>query len=143
RARNTAQHRTNDIELATEIGQSLLVEVRRLQALLQEKDEHVRAVERERDGMAHEAEQAMAQKKQVEEASERFKEVNWELELASQDLRTALSTAQSSLQKAEVERARHAKDLASTRDALDLQRLESERVAKELENLKSKHETDM
>lgn len=69
RARNTAQHRTNDIELATEIGQSLLVEVRRLQALLQEKEEHVRAVERERDGMAQEVEQAMAQKKQVEDAS--------------------------------------------------------------------------
>ena len=38
RARNNAQHRTNDIELATEIGQSLLGEVRRLQALLAERD---------------------------------------------------------------------------------------------------------
>lgn len=60
RARNAAaQHRTNDIELATEIGQSLLVEVRRLQALLQERDEHLKALEKERDEKDLEVENAM------------------------------------------------------------------------------------
>jgi hypothetical protein len=68
RARNNAQHRTNDIELATEIGQSLLVEVRRLQALLQEKEEHVQGLARERDAMKAEVEQAQVQRKTVEES---------------------------------------------------------------------------
>lgn len=38
RQRNAAQHRALDMEFATEIGQNLLVEVRRLQALLNERD---------------------------------------------------------------------------------------------------------
>jgi hypothetical protein len=37
RTRNNAPHRSNDIEFATEIGQALLVEVRRLQTLLSER----------------------------------------------------------------------------------------------------------
>lgn len=46
RTRNTA-HRSNDIEFATEIGQSLLVEVRRLQALLGERDGVIEDLRRE------------------------------------------------------------------------------------------------
>lgn len=48
RSRNTA-HRSNDIEFATEIGQSLLVEVRRLQALLGERDGVIEDLRREVD----------------------------------------------------------------------------------------------
>ncbi|KAL7417326.1 hypothetical protein BDY24DRAFT_377484 [Mrakia frigida] len=46
RTRNAA-HRTNDIEFATEIGQSLLVEVRRLQTLLSERDKALEDSHRE------------------------------------------------------------------------------------------------
>ena len=53
RVRN-AQHRDHDIEFATEIGQSLLVEVRRLQALLVEKDEALVKARGDTDGMAME-----------------------------------------------------------------------------------------
>ncbi|TKA54268.1 hypothetical protein B0A53_03359 [Rhodotorula sp. CCFEE 5036] len=144
RSRNAAaQHRTNDIELATEIGQSLLVEVRRLQALLQERDDKLKSLEKERDEKEAEVENALQARRAVEDEFEKYKEVNWELELASQDLRSSLSAAQSALQKAEQDRARHARDLASTRDQLDSQRLESERLAKDLDELKNKHETDM
>ena len=38
RRQRNAQHRALDMEFATEIGQNLLVEVRRLQALLSERD---------------------------------------------------------------------------------------------------------
>jgi hypothetical protein len=48
RSRNNA-HRSNDIEFATEIGQSLLVEVRRLQALLGERDTVIEGLRREVD----------------------------------------------------------------------------------------------
>lgn len=38
RQRNVNQHRAMDMEFATEIGQNLLLEVRRLQGLLNERD---------------------------------------------------------------------------------------------------------
>ncbi|KAH9823051.1 hypothetical protein DFH28DRAFT_880356 [Melampsora americana] len=50
RARN-AQHRANDIEFATEIGQSLLGEVRRLQALLAEKEDELMEAKEEKEGL--------------------------------------------------------------------------------------------
>lgn len=68
RSRNAAaQHRTNDIELATEIGQSLLVEVRRLQALLQERDEKLKATEKERDEKEAAVENALQARRAVED----------------------------------------------------------------------------
>lgn len=49
RQRNTAQHRAMDMEFATEIGQNLLVEVRRLQALLNERDRALSQLGEEKD----------------------------------------------------------------------------------------------
>lgn len=67
RARNNAQHRTNDIELATEIGQSLLAEVRRLQALNVERDENIRDLRDERDQLIRLGEAELEKRKVVEE----------------------------------------------------------------------------
>lgn len=74
RARNNAQHRTNDIELATEIGQSLLGEVRRLQALLVEKDEQLRDGQEARDALERELENEALLRRTVEDnvGSSRF-----------------------------------------------------------------------
>jgi hypothetical protein len=58
RRQRNVQHRALDMEFATEIGQNLLVEVRRLQALLSERDralekfgEERESWESERNGM--------------------------------------------------------------------------------------------
>ncbi|SGY44722.1 BQ5605_C001g00194 [Microbotryum silenes-dioicae] len=143
RARNNAQHRNNDIELATEIGQSLLGEVRRLQALLSEKEEHMRDGLRERDALESELENERSIRRTVEESVEKYKEENWNLELVTQDLRTNLTDSQSLLQKAELERQRALRDLATTRETLDTQRSEAEKLAQQLEAFKQKHETDL
>lgn len=68
RARNNVQHRTNDIELATEIGQSLLSEVRRLQSLLGEKEEVLRELKGERDALELEGEEERKLRAGVEES---------------------------------------------------------------------------
>lgn len=68
RARNNAQHRNNDIALATEIGQSLLSEVRRLQALLAEKEEILKEMQKERDAVETELESQAAGRRGVEES---------------------------------------------------------------------------
>lgn len=54
RRQRNAQHRALDMEFATEIGQNLLVEVRRLQALLSERDRALSKVQEERDGWEQE-----------------------------------------------------------------------------------------
>ncbi|CAG8829796.1 15310_t:CDS:1, partial [Gigaspora rosea] len=57
RDRNAAKGRQKDIEFATEIGQGLLVEVRRLQALLQEKEERIKELEAEKAELERNIEQ--------------------------------------------------------------------------------------
>lgn len=76
-------------------------------------------------------------------SSERYKEENWNLEVVTQELRAALTESQSSLQRAEHERARSLRDLATTREQLDFQKAESEKLTNQLEALRAKHETDM
>ena len=70
RARNNiAQHRANDIEFAAEIGQSLLVEVRRLQTLLQERDDALKEAAEYRDGLERDLATTQAAQRAAEEAN--------------------------------------------------------------------------
>jgi hypothetical protein len=65
RVRNT-QHRANDIEFATEIGQSLLGEVRRLQSLLVVRDDELMEMKEEREGLWERNEHLMQRIKDYE-----------------------------------------------------------------------------
>ena len=60
RRQRNAQHRALDMEFATEIGQNLLVEVRRLQALLSERDRVLEKLGEEKDGWGGEREALVA-----------------------------------------------------------------------------------
>ena len=56
RRQRNAQHRALDMEFATEIGQNLLVEVRRLQTLLAEKEASIAKMQEEKDASETERE---------------------------------------------------------------------------------------
>ena len=60
RRQRNAQHRALDMEFATEIGQTLLVEVRRLQALLSERDRAREKWSEEKEGWEAERETFIA-----------------------------------------------------------------------------------
>ena len=60
RRQRNVQHRALDMEFATEIGQNLLVEVRRLQSLLSERDRVLEKLAEEKDGWRGEREALMA-----------------------------------------------------------------------------------
>jgi hypothetical protein len=62
-----ADRRNTDIEFATEIGQGLLLEVRKMQALLQEKEEKLRALETQKADLERAAEAMTKQMRQREE----------------------------------------------------------------------------
>lgn len=143
RRQRNAQHRANDIEFATEIGQSLLVEVRRLQALLTERDTQLAASKAERDAMERSMESLAGGLKSVEDSLEKYREENWNLEVQNQEVKVQLGDISSNLSKSESERAKLAKELSSTRDALDAQKMDNERLVSQFDALKSKHETDM
>jgi hypothetical protein len=64
----TTDRRNTDIEFATEIGQGLLLEVRKMQALLQEKEEKLRNLENQKADLERTAEAMSKQMRQREES---------------------------------------------------------------------------
>lgn len=62
-----ADRRNTDIEFATEIGQGLLIEVRKMQALLQEKEDQLKQLEAQKADLERAAESMAKQLRQKEE----------------------------------------------------------------------------
>ncbi|KAI5856465.1 hypothetical protein BZA05DRAFT_332519 [Tricharina praecox] len=122
RQRNQAPSRTHDLEFAAELGQGLIAEVRKLQALLSEREEALKIVQLEKSRLEEHAESIEARLRSLDESEQRFKEENWNLELMIQDLRS-----QQAEQK-EVE----------TRMQVNIAQLEHEKtmVIKELDDMK-------
>lgn len=60
--------RNTDIEFATEIGQGLLLEVRKMQTLLQEKEEQLRSLQIQKADLERAAEALTKQLRQKDEA---------------------------------------------------------------------------
>ena len=75
--------------------------------------------------------------------ADKYKEENWNLEVALQELRSQQSDAQAATQRLETEHKRLTKALAQARDNADHHKIESERLQGAYEELKNKHETDI
>lgn len=85
RQRNQSS-RQHDLEFAAELGQGLLVEVRRLQALLSEREEAFKIVQIEKVRLEQLAEGLEFRIRALDESEQKFKEENWDLELQNQEL---------------------------------------------------------
>ncbi|KAG0182824.1 hypothetical protein DFQ29_001990 [Apophysomyces sp. BC1021] len=121
-----ADRRNTDIEFATEIGQGLLIEVRKMQALLQEKEEQLRALE--------------IQKADLEQ---KLKEETWNLELAKQELTISVTDLQQNLSKANAEQNKLAKQLNRLTTEVEHLRDREEKLTATLDTMKTRHEHDM
>ncbi|OCH89225.1 hypothetical protein OBBRIDRAFT_888562 [Obba rivulosa] len=142
RAKNAA-HRADDVEFAFEIGSGLLVEVRRLQALLAEKSRKLQDVDEEKQDLEASIEGLQAALRQQEQSADKFKEENWNLEVTLQELRTHLAESQSSVQRLEGEQKRLTKALTKSRESADQFKNEAEKQQNAYLELKAKHETDV
>lgn len=80
RQRNQPSSRVHDIEFATEISTSLLQQVRNLQAMLNEKEEIIKSVTREKSRLEIEAEGFHQRLRSLDESEHRYKDENWNLE---------------------------------------------------------------
>jgi hypothetical protein len=75
--------------------------------------------------------------------ADKYKEENWNLEVALQELHSQQSDAQAATQRLETEHKRLTKALAVARDNADHHKIESERLQGAFVELKNKHETDI
>ncbi|RCI05271.1 hypothetical protein CU098_011562 [Rhizopus stolonifer] len=135
--------RNTDIEFATEIGQGLLLEVRKMQALLQEKEEQLRTLENQKADLERAAEAMAKQMRQREENEEKLKEETWNLELAKQELTISVTELQQNLNKANVEQTKLAKQADELRTEIEHLRASEEKLNNKVENMKNRHEQDM
>ncbi|KAI8074823.1 hypothetical protein BC940DRAFT_343275 [Gongronella butleri] len=135
--------RNNDIEFATEIGQGLLVEVRKMQTLLQEKEEQLRALQIQKADLERAAEALTKQLRQKEEAEERLKEETWNLELSKQELTMSVTELQQQLAKASNEQQKLDKQLMAVSVELEQVRGREDKLSATVDHLKTQHEQDM
>ncbi|KAG2174179.1 hypothetical protein INT43_004200 [Umbelopsis isabellina] len=138
-----ADRRNNDIEFATEIGQGLLLEVRKMQSLLQEKEEQLRALDREKAESERLAELLAKQLKQSQENEEHLKEDAWNLELAKQELGGNMAELQHSLSKSTADQNKMSKQLTTLTQEVEVLRSTEEKLSTQIETMKSRHEQDM
>ncbi|CAG8510720.1 23217_t:CDS:2 [Cetraspora pellucida] len=143
RDRNAQKGRQKDIEFATEIGQGLLQEVRRLQALLHEKEERIKELEAEKAELERTIEQLNKNLRANQESKDRLNEQVWALELAKQDLSSQLEDLHQQLTKARSDYTKIEKALSTATDVIEQLKDKEERLTSNLENLKTRHEKDM
>lgn len=115
-----------DIELATEIGQGLLSEVRRMQSLLSEKQTTLNKLTHEKQENQSRIHELVKQLRFKSESEEKLKQDLWDLELAKQELNHHVRQLSAAIQKAQFEQNKR-----DQQDSL---------VQKELQSLKQQQE---
>ncbi|CAO3671777.1 hypothetical protein G6F70_005024 [Rhizopus microsporus] len=134
--------RNPDIEFATEIGQGLLIEVRKLQSIIQEKEEIIKQLEAAKRENERHHETAQRHLKQREEIEERLKEENWNLEVANQELRTHLLESNQTIAKHNAEYARLVKQIKNQSEQIDIMKAQEEKNTSLIEAMKARHEQE-
>ncbi|KAI8141495.1 meiotic cell cortex C-terminal pleckstrin homology-domain-containing protein [Fennellomyces sp. T-0311] len=97
--KNEQKHRRQSPELATKIGNNLVVEVRKLRDRIQE-------LETARVSEQQEHDHAVLQRQHMEKHQDQLKDENWELQLAKQELEEQLDAANKKLSRMLAEQAR-------------------------------------
>ncbi|KAI7870252.1 hypothetical protein BDF14DRAFT_1980258, partial [Spinellus fusiger] len=144
RSKTTAQGRKHaDIEFATEIGQGLLNEVRKLQSALQEKEEIIKQLEITKGEMERSHEVIAKRLKQHDNSKERLKDENWDLEVANEELKVALKDLQQSTARVNADHVRITKQLAASTEQIEHLKAQEEKSKVATDLLKSRQEQDI
>ncbi|KAI8979859.1 hypothetical protein BDF20DRAFT_872100 [Mycotypha africana] len=134
--------RNPDIAFATEIGQNLLVEIRRLQNLLQEKEDIIKQLEKSQDDNELSYDDAITQLRKKEKSEERLQEENWNLEIANQELRDHLIESSQTIAKHNVEYAKLSKQLKRQTEQIEILKAREEKSISVIETIKARHEQE-
>ncbi|KAL0096808.1 hypothetical protein J3Q64DRAFT_1856299, partial [Phycomyces blakesleeanus] len=144
RSKTIAQGRKHaDIEFATEIGQGLLNEVRKLQSALQERDETIKQLEIAKSETERDHELITKRLKQHDNAKERLKESNWNLEMANQELQAHLREANQTSTRVNAEYSRLVKQCTASAEQVEHLKAQEEKARTSIDTLRSRHEQDI
>lgn len=110
---------TSDIELATEIGQGLLSEVRRMQSVLQERQESLSSLEVEKTENQQRISELLQQLRYKAQVEERLNEAIWNLELTKQDLSHQIRQLSQSMARAQMEQLKRDRQSMLLQQELD------------------------
>ncbi|KAG1456088.1 hypothetical protein G6F46_007849 [Rhizopus delemar] len=131
-----------DINFATEIGQGLLIEVRKLQSAIQEKEEIIKRLEASRAENERHYETSQRHLRQREEVEERLKEENWNLEVANQELLNHLSESNQTIAKHNTDYARMIKQVKNQSEQMEIMKAQEEKTKLTIEAMKARHEQE-
>ncbi|KAG1133783.1 hypothetical protein G6F42_001119 [Rhizopus arrhizus] len=131
-----------DINFATEIGQGLLIEVRKLQNAIQEKEEIIKRLEASRAESERHYETSQRHLRQREEVEERLKEENWNLEVANQELLNNLSESNQTIAKHNTDYARMIKQVKNQSEQMEIMKAQEEKTKLTIEAMKARHEQE-
>lgn len=131
------------MEFATEIGQSLLIEVRRLQALLSERDAAIANFTRDQQMLTQTVEDRDAALTTLQESVDQFKDHNWTLEVQLQDLQKAHTELNDQHARSDAERLKTAKALAAAQSELEAQRVSLEQAHRQIDEEHARRELEL
>ncbi|CUS07370.1 unnamed protein product [Tuber aestivum] len=138
-----SQQHDLDLKFATDLGQELIVDVRRLRGLLLEREESLKDVSTEKSRLEQHVENLESRLKSLDESEQKFKEENWNLELAVQDLNSQAATQRDTETKlhAQISHMGHEKNMVIRE--LDDWKHQNEKLYEDLEAEHKHHEVEL
>lgn len=141
--RNQPSNRVHDIEFATEISQSLLAQVRQLQALLVERDEGLKAANLEKSRLELEAQGFAQRLRSLDESEQRYKDENWTLETQIHELIAAAKQSADKEQRLQQTLATTTSEKSAAQRELDDIKQAHGRLAEEHVAFRKGHEVEL
>ncbi|GAN11403.1 hypothetical protein MAM1_0582d10965 [Mucor ambiguus] len=140
---NNRKSTSSDIELATEIGQGLLSEVRRMQSILQERQETLIQLEHEKTDHQQRIADLVKQLRFKSETEERLKEDIWNLELTKQDLSHQIRQLSANIHKTHMEQVRRERQESLVHQELELLKAAQLKWQEKMTNTQNDYETKL
>ncbi|KAK9335977.1 hypothetical protein LIPSTDRAFT_65304 [Lipomyces starkeyi NRRL Y-11557] len=143
RKQKNAASRAQDMQFVADIGQELLLECRKLQLLIAEKDEKLKESDAMRSQLEATIENLEVRVRHLDESEYRYKEENWNLELKIQELESESSETSHRLSKLNLENSRTLQMYTAQVDALESMQARHSELTSVLDSWKSKYESEM
>ncbi|KAG5360151.1 Nuclear migration protein [Yarrowia sp. B02] len=138
----TKSVKNEHMQFAAGLGEHLLVECRKLQGKLNEREEAINAQSEELDRAKTQQKAMEAKLAKLSQSEDRFKEENWNLELKVTELKSQLSNTTERVKKQAVESGRVADARATDTDTIEELQYREQELKSELEQSKARFESE-
>ncbi|CEH14728.1 Pleckstrin homology-like domain [Ceraceosorus bombacis] len=133
---------SGDQSLVNELQANLVNEIRRLQALLLERDGEIRRLTEEKEETDKELGQWKPRALALIQVEDKLTQENWDLNVQRDELEGELKEHRGALKKSEDDRIKVTKDCAKLREESESQKADLEQLRKELDKLTQSRKTE-